>query len=53
MSGHTEMQTGWEETNEEVEQRHRLAQSEDSGWLGTIVGLALALVTLVALTLAR
>ena len=51
MSGQTETQTAWEETSEEVERRRQLAKSDDTGWVGTIVGVSVALITLFALTL--
>ena len=51
MSGHTKRQATWEETNEEVARRRKLAQSGETGWIGTVVGLSIALVILAVLTL--
>ena len=43
------MQTPWEETDAEFEQRRQLAQAEDRSWSGTVAGLLLAGSALVAL----
>ena len=45
-------QTPWEETDEEVARR-RKSQTAEPGWTGTIIGLLLAAVAIVALLLTR
>jgi hypothetical protein len=50
MSGRSILtQTPWEETPEEIEQRLKKSRSNQTSWLGTIVGLLLAALALVVL----
>ena len=44
-------QNPWEETAEEARRRVEAAKSSQTGWTGTIVGLALAALALVGLAL--
>ena len=44
-------QTVWEETEEEYRKRCELARSSNSGWIGTIIGLMIAIPALISLIL--
>ena len=46
-------QTTWEETDEEYKKRCELAKSTSSGWIGTIIGLFIAVPMLIALVIQR
>ena len=49
MSGYPNLQTPWEETDEEVARRKQLAQTEQSNWSGTVIGLLVAFAALAAI----
>lgn len=50
MSGHTKPPATWDQHNQDIARQRKLEQSGDGGWIGTVVGLSIALVMLAVLT---